>query len=74
LRHSVGMAQPKITTLQVQNHLVTFTDVVEVWAETATDKEKVEFFVLVTGDMMQALGDWDDKTETFKKQAAKAGS
>jgi hypothetical protein len=51
------MAKPKILTAQVQNHLVTFTDVVELWAETATDKEKVRFFALVTGDVTQALGD-----------------
>jgi hypothetical protein len=73
LRHSVGMTKQKILTAQVQNHLVTFTDVVELWAETATDQEKVRFFALVTGDVMQALGDWDDETETFKKKSAKAG-
>jgi hypothetical protein len=74
LRHSALMAKPKILTAQVQNHLVTFTNVVELWAETATDQEKVRFFAHVTGDVMQALGDWDDVDDTFKKKSAKAGS
>jgi hypothetical protein len=64
----VGMAKPRITNAQIQNHLKTFADMVEIWTETATDEEKGELFADTCKAIMDATG-FDAKTETYDQDA-----